>query len=496
MYRAVMAIVVFCLFVPGILKAQELTDQTPRPELPLRYEMPLDQLVSEARSVVPGYLEDRRIPGVSVALLKDGSVAWAEGFGVKSVMSQEPVTATTVFKVASNSKLLTAYTAMRMVDRGVLSLDEPLNSYLDEPWLPDSQYRDVITLRHVISHTAGLGHSTPSRDNVFEPGAGYSYSAIGFQYLQAVMEHTSGMPLDVIARSLVFNPIRMTSSSFILPEELAVRAASGHINGIMGFVLFGVVFLVLAVVGIVLLVLTRASRRIKWRATMVPTVVFLVSVVAASDFLLYYLLDMLTLPDYAWPVVAVGNVALALLCLVTGAGHRLLFRGLWQPGLRTAATVMWGMVCVALLLYISGRVLIPVPVSGNVVSQAAASASATAGDMALFMAELAKPSHLSQDKAVLMRTPQVKLHSSMSWGLGPGIMHTNDGDALWQWGQHVDFQSLALIYPDLGFGVVVITNSDLLQPDAASDIARLIIGGDMNPIARASGLGYNYTPEE
>ena len=56
-----------------------------------------------------------------------------------------------------------------------------------------------------------------------------------------------------------------------------------------------------------------------------------------------------------------------------------------------------------------------------------------------------------------MRSSQVKLSDDLSWGLGPGIQHSPDGDALWQWEQHLHFKSVMIIYPDRSFGVVVCT---------------------------------------
>ena len=115
-----------------------------------------------------------------------------------------------------------AYIALRLVDQGLLSLDEPLNSYLPEPWLPASEYRDVITMRHVLSHTSGLGHLTNSRDSLFAPGLGYSYSAIGFHYLQAVIEQVTGQSLEEVAQEILFTPLGMSSSSFVNPTELTL----------------------------------------------------------------------------------------------------------------------------------------------------------------------------------------------------------------------------------------------------------------------------------
>jgi hypothetical protein len=99
---------------------------------------------------------------------------------------------------------------------------------------------------------------------------------------------------------------------------------------------------------------------------------------------------------------------------------------------------------------------------------------------------------LSPELAAQLQTSQVKLTSDMSWGLGPGIQHSRQGDALWQWGQHLHFQSVMIIYPKHGFGVVVCTNNDLLNPDVAIEVAGHALGGKIEAIRRASHLQFNY----
>jgi hypothetical protein len=94
--------------------------------------------------------------------------------------------------------------------------------------------------------------------------------------------------------------------------------------------------------------------------------------------------------------------------------------------------------------------------------------------------------------AAQLQTSQVVLTGDMSWGLGPGIQHSSQGDALWQWGQHLHFQSVMIIYPEHGFGVVVCTNNDLLNPDVAIHVAGHALGGKIETIRRASHLQFNY----
>jgi CubicO group peptidase (beta-lactamase class C family) len=102
-------------------------------EPPLRLSEPTEAIVADLESYIPGYMREQGIPGVGIALIRDGEVVWTEGFGVANAIARQPVTPETAFEVASTSKVMTAYTALRLVDQGNLSLDEPLNVYLPEP---------------------------------------------------------------------------------------------------------------------------------------------------------------------------------------------------------------------------------------------------------------------------------------------------------------------------------------------------------------------------
>ena len=151
----------------------------------------------------------------------------------------------------------------------------------------------------------------------------------------------------------------------------------------------------------------------------------------------------------------------------------------------------------AAVFLLSSRITnLPLPKWPAVPAQAAGSMRATAGDLATLLVELAAPRQLSPGLASELRTGQISLSPDLSWGLGPGIMHSPHGDALWQWGQHLDFQSVMIIYPDHGLGVVVLTNSDLFNPDVAIDIAHRALGGQIEPVRQASHLAFNYRPPD
>ena len=99
-------------------------------ELPLRFAEPVDAIVADLESFIPTYMREEKVPGLGIALIHDGRVVWTEGFGVGNTVTRRSVTPEMAFEVASNSKVVTAYVALRLVDQGLLSLDEPLNAYL------------------------------------------------------------------------------------------------------------------------------------------------------------------------------------------------------------------------------------------------------------------------------------------------------------------------------------------------------------------------------
>jgi CubicO group peptidase (beta-lactamase class C family) len=165
---------------------------------------------------IPG---TKRVPGLSIAVVDDGIVAWQSGFGVTAHGSSASVTADTIFEAASLSKPVTAHVALQMADAGLLDLETPLTRYVAYPDLPDDARARAITARHVLSHTTGFPNwrgADPLRV-YFTPGDRFSYSGEGYVYLQRAIEAIAKEPFDTTARRLVFTPLGMSRSSFVTP---------------------------------------------------------------------------------------------------------------------------------------------------------------------------------------------------------------------------------------------------------------------------------------
>lgn len=198
-----------------------------------------------------------RVPGVSIAVIHDGKIEWARGWGRAAPGEHRAVTSETLFQAASISKALTAFATLRLVDEGVLAVDAPINHYLRSWRLPDGNAGSSadVTIALVLGHMAGLpsfgfpgyahGDSLPTLAQVLDgrapantppvriaaaPGATWAYSNGGYLVLQQVLEDVTGAGFAVLMDSLVLGALRMDRSTFSqpLPVELAVGAAVGH----------------------------------------------------------------------------------------------------------------------------------------------------------------------------------------------------------------------------------------------------------------------------
>jgi CubicO group peptidase (beta-lactamase class C family) len=454
---------------------------------------PGDSIIRDLQDFLPGYMKAKQIPGCAISLIQDHRIAWTEGFGYLNTITRKPVDSETVFEVASNSKLLTSCVALLLVEQGKLSLDKPLNSYLDEPWLPDTTHREEITLRHVLSHSSGLGHNEMNRTVQFPPGTAYQYSNLGFTYLQKVIEQLTGKPLEEVASELVFEPMGMAYTSYTNKKDLRPKLANGHVSGgyLLGIsgTLFLISLLVIWLPGILILRVTR-KRWLPEKRTLIYGLLLTVLLWLVITFVFFGIIGWL---KYAWQIVLFGMAFLSVSVLLFQGGralvHRLSF--LSQRSIRILLFA-WMLVVISGLAVMTRSIHnIPVPRWPAIRSMAPASLRTTASDMATFLLGISEPGGGGISVSGQMLDPQVGLHPEISWGLGTGIFHSPHGDALWQWGQNVDFQSLVIFWPEKGSGMVVLTNSAWDEPDVAIEIAQRALGLNLASVLRASHLEFS-----
>lgn len=191
-----------------------------------------------------------QVPAVSVAVIRNGKIAWARGYGRQSE-NGAPVDSRTLFQAASLSKSLTGMAALRLVQDGVLSLDAPVGTALKSWSLPGNRFtaQQAVTLRGLLSHTAGVtGHGfygyaagavVPSLVQVLDgaapansppvvvdavPGSRFRYSGGGYTIAQQMMLDATGKTYPALMKTLVLDPIGMRHSTFEQPLPPALRA--------------------------------------------------------------------------------------------------------------------------------------------------------------------------------------------------------------------------------------------------------------------------------
>ena len=313
-------------------------------------------------------------------------------------------------------------------------------------------------------------------------------------YLQKVIEQVTGQSLADVAQEMVFIPLGMSSSSFVKQAELDPRTSNGHWRAFIPALLFVIPYVVSLVLVGGLGLLIQRIRTGRWRSTWrmvigACAVAYILSLLPA--FILFENANML---EFAWLIALCGLALILAFAVLFLAGRAIIGRlSRERPRRQTVLTVAWSVLIVVVLGYLTSSVPnLPAPRWTAVRANAAGSVRATAGDMAAFLIEFSDPQYLSAETAAQLRTSQIKLSSGLSWGLGSGIQHSQQGDALWQWGQHLDFQSVMIIYPEQGWGVIVCTNSDFLSPNVAVEIAHRALGGKIEPIRRAVNLEFNY----
>jgi CubicO group peptidase (beta-lactamase class C family) len=186
--------------------------------------------IASVEKLVPRLMKDGDVPGLSLAVVRDGKIAYSRAFGVRDSSKDAPIDDDTIFEAASLSKPVFAYAVLKLADAGRLDLDAPLAKSLPGDYVEDPRLRS-ITARRVLSHTTGFPNWRPQGQPLkihFEPGERFSYSGEGFVYLQKAVENLTGQTLEALMRRLVFEPLRMTSSSYTWQDRFDGRKAMGH----------------------------------------------------------------------------------------------------------------------------------------------------------------------------------------------------------------------------------------------------------------------------
>lgn len=183
--------------------------------------LPAKAAIAKLQTDIPSLLQQADVPGLSIALIRNGKLVWSGAFGVSNADTKKPVDANTVFEAASLSKPVFAYAVMKLVDEGKLALDSPLNGYLGNNYdVVNDDRINLITARRVLSHTSGFPNwrgndRTKTLLIHFKPGEKFSYSGEGMVYLSRVVEKITGLRFEEFMQQYALRPLGMTASSYI-----------------------------------------------------------------------------------------------------------------------------------------------------------------------------------------------------------------------------------------------------------------------------------------
>ncbi|MDB6055668.1 MAG: hypothetical protein JWN25_3191 [Verrucomicrobiales bacterium] len=188
-------------------------------------------LISDLEFLIPKLMKEKIVPGVSLLLIEDGRPVWRRGFGVRDTLLKVPVDDTTVFEAQSMSKPVFAYAAMKLCERGRIDLDTPLTRYTTERRIKDDPRLDLITARHVLSHSTGFQNWASEKAPLkidFAPGSEYRYSGEGYSYLQSIVAKLTGQPFEPFMAANILQPFRMADSGYFWNKKLKAKQARPH----------------------------------------------------------------------------------------------------------------------------------------------------------------------------------------------------------------------------------------------------------------------------
>jgi D-alanyl-D-alanine carboxypeptidase len=207
--------------------------------MPVPPQESIDQFIAEQ-------MEQQHIPGLSLAVVREGSLVLARGYGQANLELAVPATRESVYEIGSITKQFTAVAVVMLVEEGKIGLDASITRYLEG--LPPAW--EAVTVRHLLNHTSGIKsytslpdfmrltiHPTTREEIValvadlpfdFAPGSRYSYCNTGYFLLGSIIEAAGGKPYAEFLDERIFLPLEMTATRVYNEKELVPNRASGY----------------------------------------------------------------------------------------------------------------------------------------------------------------------------------------------------------------------------------------------------------------------------
>jgi len=370
------------------------------------------------------------------------SIAYYENNKIVFLNYGNGINEKSVFELASNGKVISAYIALKLVDEGKINLEDKIASFLDTDLLTHDERIYDITLKQLLCHTAGFSPSFElgiDKKIYADPGEKFCYSGVGYIYLQNVIENVSGMTIEQAAQYYVFEPLGMHNSTFEYTKTVTPYMKLSSVV-IYTFTAFIIVFIVLLLLSFIIGKITK-FRFFTYKSSL--SVCFITAGIVNTLFLTFVFVSKV--------------VVIFLICFVFMGVFLLLTRKNTKLFYASIPTV------IILIMILGFTIPVSIPVTNDIVAKTpncAYTLKSTSEDMAAFCQELMKQ-YYSDDGAVKdMFSAAVNIDTVNSWGLGIAIEYESKGETYWHSGINPGFQSLFVLYPLQDKYVLVLTNSD------------------------------------
>ncbi|MFH5834253.1 serine hydrolase domain-containing protein [Halalkalibaculum sp. DA384] len=209
---------------------------------------PVDTFTQQLDTRVLSLMDSYDIPGTAIALVKNEDIIWSDAYGYADIEQQKKLTIDAVCRTESISKSVTAWGVMKLVERGLINLDDPVQQYLRSWSLPESEYNlNEVTIRRLLSNSAGLPLGSLGEEyspNIqkpslrqylnkevqltYEPGSNFEYSNPGFNLLELLIQEVTGRDFNDYMVIEVLIPLGMHNSNFDWDEEFSSRVPMGY----------------------------------------------------------------------------------------------------------------------------------------------------------------------------------------------------------------------------------------------------------------------------
>lgn len=182
-----------------------------------------DPVIEKPKNEIEKLLKDNNVPALGIGIIENGKLTKVEVYGTLDKQTTAPYN--TIFKVASLTKPIFALTVLKLIDKGLLDLDEPLYKYWIDPDIKNDERYKKLTPKLVLSHQTGFPNWRYMKETnklafEFDPGTNYQYSGEGFEYLRKAIENKLGKSIEELAKELLFNPLKMSDTHFWWDTEM------------------------------------------------------------------------------------------------------------------------------------------------------------------------------------------------------------------------------------------------------------------------------------